>query len=142
VILSVDPARSPGEVAALYSRLRRRVVGARHRDLGEKHLQLAMFTAMRPRKEPLAAPMAAWNKRFPKRGKRDWLYASSSSFGRDRRQARLRILGPAFAPALADPAFYRIAGFDSSDAEQLAELDLVELSLSGQDSMIPRDWFA
>jgi hypothetical protein len=137
VIISVDPARSPGEVAEIYGRLRRRVVGQRHRDLTEKHLWLAMFAVMRSHKESIAAQMVVWNKSFP-----TWKYDNLSNFGRDRGQARRRILHPPFAAEVGDSDFYRKLGYGAGDAEQLAKLDLEELLLSGEDTMMPRRRFA
>jgi hypothetical protein len=44
IALTIDPALSPQEVAEHYRQIRQEIMPARHRDLSEKHLQLALFS--------------------------------------------------------------------------------------------------
>jgi hypothetical protein len=94
--LTVDPALSPKEVAVLYRRVRAVTgVGARHRELSEKHIQLALFGA-----EPAqdgrtwAVRMAEWNAAHP-----DWAYGVASNFAHDCLQAQRRLLDVTSAEA-------------------------------------------
>ena len=48
IVLTIDPALSPKEVMDKYRAERTQLAGNRHRDLSEKHLQLAAFTSSRP----------------------------------------------------------------------------------------------
>ncbi len=89
VILTVDPGCSPRQVADAYQKVRRNLVGPRHRELSEKHLVLAQFGAERKKGETLAHAMKQWNKRYPK-----WQYRTVTNFGRDVTKARQRLLQP------------------------------------------------
>ncbi len=94
ISLTVDPALSPREVADHYSRIRREIVGARHRELTEKHMRLAIFAAERPG-ESLLKGMTAWNKKYP-----SWKYKTETNFGRDCSQAIKRLLHPDYGPKI------------------------------------------
>jgi hypothetical protein len=88
ITLHVDPTTSPSEVAEQYARLRRWQYGERHRDLSEKHTQLALFAATEPQHTTWAARMTRWNAEHT-----DWTYTEVSNFSRDCLQARRRLLG-------------------------------------------------
>jgi hypothetical protein len=91
ITLTIDPTLTPREVAKHYAYVRQKVLGKRHRPLSEKHIRLAMFSAMRPEEETWAERMAAWNKEYPK-----WRYTFEqvSNFRRDCLQAQRRLLHP------------------------------------------------
>lgn len=93
IALSIDPRVSPREVTAEYGRVRRRLLGARHRDQSEKHLTLAAFCASRADGEKLSKQMAAWNAKYP-----TWKYTGVTNFGRDKLQALQRLLRPTWHP--------------------------------------------
>ena len=86
--LAVRPDVSPRELLEIYSRVRRQVVRGRQRDLSEKHLRLALFTATRPGKT-WAESMAAWNELQP-----GWRYKNERNFRRDCVHAFERMLRP------------------------------------------------
>jgi hypothetical protein len=88
ITLHVDPTMSPSEVAEQYAALRRWLYGERHRDLTEKHTQLALFAATEPKHTTWAARMARWNAAHA-----DWRYTEVSNFSRDCLQAQRRLLG-------------------------------------------------
>jgi hypothetical protein len=88
ITLHVDRTTSPSEVAEQYARLRRWLYGERHRDLSEKHTQLALFAASEPKHTTWAARMARWNAAHA-----DWPYTEVSNFSRDCLQAQRRLLG-------------------------------------------------
>lgn len=96
VILTIDPALSPREVAERYREARKRFVGTRHRSMSQKHSTLVLFMNSRPAGETYAQSMAAWNKQF-----RKWRYRQVTNFGRDVQVARQRLLG-------AGPGKFRI----------------------------------
>ncbi len=95
ISLTVDPALSPREVADHYRRVRAEIVGGRHRELSEKHMRLATFTAARPASETLRQRMVAWNRKYP-----DWRYKTETNFGRDCKQAIQRLLHPDYGPQI------------------------------------------
>src|SRR5258706_5403685 len=88
IVLTVDPTLSPREVTDKYRKARQYLVGEYHREVSEKHLQLALFAATQLRGESLATRMAAWNQRFPQ-----WAYSRESNFGWDSSQAKRRVVG-------------------------------------------------
>ena len=87
--LTIDPTMSPREVAEEYRRFRQWFVGPRHRDLSDKHTQLALFFVKHPKAtEAWADLMALWNQEHP-----EWAYEDASTFGRDCAQAQRRLMG-------------------------------------------------
>jgi hypothetical protein len=88
IVLEIDPTLAPKEVGEYYRRIRQEVVGARHREMTDKHLQLALFAAMRPDGETWAKRMAEWNETYPA----EWEYEDSAQFAHDCIQARKRLL--------------------------------------------------
>jgi hypothetical protein len=88
IVLTIDPTLSPQEVAEHYRGIRRDVIVGRHRDLSEKHLQLAIFAAKQPEDEIWADKMAEWNKTHPA----EWKYEEISNFAHDCLQAHRRLL--------------------------------------------------
>lgn len=98
VILSIDPALSPREVADYYRLIRRSAFGGmRHRPQTEKHIQLALFSALRPKGETWAEQMAAWNAEHP-----EWRYAEVTNFHRDCTTAQRRLLRPNWGQGAGD----------------------------------------
>lgn len=95
ISLTIDPALSPREVADHYRRFRGEILGGRHRELSEKHMRLATFTAARPTGETLRQRMVAWNKEYP-----GWSYKRETNFGRDCQQAIQRLLHPDYGPEI------------------------------------------
>lgn len=89
IVLSIDPTTSPELVVDYYSFARRHLVGTHHRAMSEKHMFLAAIVAERPKDETLAAQMKVWNRMYP-----TWRYSSVTNFGRDRIQARRRLMDP------------------------------------------------
>jgi len=92
IALTVDPATTPREVAAVYAKHRRELVGRRYRPLSEKHLALLAFGAEERAKVPPTkwkAIFAQWNGEHPK-----WQYTSAHLLARDWRVARARVLRP------------------------------------------------
>ena len=87
IVLTIDPALSPQEVAEHYRQLRQEIMPARHRDLSEKHLQLAAFSGTHPRLGTWQQKMVKWNSDHP-----DWKYKEASNFAHDCLQARRRVL--------------------------------------------------
>ena len=87
IVLTIDPALSPQEVAEHYRQLRQEIMPARHRDLSEKHLQLAAFSGTHPRLGTWQQKMVEWNSKHP-----DWKYKEASNFAHDCLQARRRVL--------------------------------------------------
>ena len=87
IVLTIDPALSPQEVAEHYRQLRQEIMPARHRDLSEKHLQLAAFSGTHPRLGTWQQKMVEWNSIHP-----DWAYKEASNFAHDCLQARRRVL--------------------------------------------------
>ncbi len=87
IVLTIDPALSPQEVAEHYRQLRQEIMPARHRDLSEKHLQLAAFSGTHPRLGTWQQKMVEWNSNH-----RDWAYKEASNFAHDCLQARRRVL--------------------------------------------------
>ena len=66
IVLTIDPALSPQEVAEHYRQIRQEIMPARHRDLSEKHLQLAAFSGTHPRLGTWQQKMVKWNSEPPR----------------------------------------------------------------------------
>jgi len=88
VIMQLDPAMSPREVANLYRQIRLKYFGGRHRSMSEKHVELAKFWSSVEEDAPWKAVMQEWNKLHPR-----WAYKREQNFERDCGQARRRLLG-------------------------------------------------
>ena len=99
--MTVDPALSPREVADYYRERREEIVGKRHRDLSEKHMQLALSAATRPEGQTLGQSMEIWNQEHP-----DWSYKAVTNFGKDCKNALRRLLHPytEWIPSTAPPS--------------------------------------
>ena len=90
ITLTIDPATTPREVAAVYAKHRHALLGSRYRPLSEKHLALLAFGAEeRANGTKWKAIFAKWNGERP-----DWSYTSSHLLARDYRVARERVLRP------------------------------------------------
>jgi hypothetical protein len=88
IVLTIDPALSPKEVAEQYRMARQEAIAGRHRELSEKHMQLAIFAAKHSDNETWAEKMAEWNKTHPE----EWRYGEVANFSHDCLQARRRLL--------------------------------------------------
>ena len=88
VIMRLDPAMSPREVAGLYRQVQLRYFGRRHRSLSPKHVELAKFWSSLQEGAPWKEVMQQWNELHPR-----WAYKREQNFGRDCVQARRRLLG-------------------------------------------------
>jgi hypothetical protein len=88
IVLDIDPTLSPAEVARHYRRSRKKMIATHHRNLSEKHMQLAIFNSMRPDNETWAIKMDEWNKTQQV----EWKYKTVSNFAHDCIQARNRLL--------------------------------------------------
>lgn len=88
IVLTVDPSLSPREVTDRFRAARKTFYQHRHRELSDKHVQLALFAALDAPEDTVAARMATWNNRFP-----DWAYKQESNFSRDSLQAQRRLIG-------------------------------------------------
>lgn len=89
IVLEIDPTMSPREVGEYYRSIRQEVQGTRHRDMTDKHLQLAIFAAARPDGETWAKRMDEWNRTQSN----EWEYEDSTQFAHDCILARKRLLG-------------------------------------------------
>lgn len=92
ITLAADPALSPREVAEGYGRIRRQVLGGRHRYLTEKHLQIALFTMKHSGDETWAEQMSDWNREHPQ-----WPYNAPTNYARDASQAHRRMPHPTYS---------------------------------------------
>lgn len=88
IVLDVDPALSPREIAMHYRRSRKEIMAARHRNLSEKHMQLALFDSKQPKTETWAIKMDGWNRTHQV----EWKYEEVSNFAHDCLQAQRRLL--------------------------------------------------
>jgi hypothetical protein len=91
VIMTIDPASTPTEVADAYRQARRQVVAKFPREMDERHLWLAVFASGRSPGESYGDQMAVWNDRYPQ-----WAYGDVQKFGRDHRRALQRLLQRAY----------------------------------------------
>ena len=92
IVLRIDPACTPQEVAAAYRAYRRERFG-RVKHLSPTHCRLAVFAATHVDLAP-AERMATWNQAAPRKER----YHRLATFNRDCRQAQLRLteFGPQF----------------------------------------------
>ena len=81
VTITVDPLTTPREVSELYSPLRAKLLKRKPKQLSEKQMHLAGFTAEHDTLDP--GIMKAWNVEYSK-----WKYRRFSIFSRDSRRAR------------------------------------------------------
>jgi transposase-like protein len=88
VIMRLDPAMSPREVAGMYRQIRLSYFGSRHRSMSQKHIELAKFWSSVQDDTPWREVMQQWNKLHPR-----WAYKREQNFERDCVQARKRLLG-------------------------------------------------
>jgi len=84
--ITIDPITTPRELAQRYAKLRAKLLGRKPRQLSEKHLRLAGFTAAKYG-ELDHNVMETWNRNFP-----TWRYRRFSIFSRDARRAVDRLL--------------------------------------------------
>jgi hypothetical protein len=96
VIMQVDPAMNPREVASLYREIRLKHFGQRHRSMSPKHIELAKFWGSVSESAPWKEVMQQWNQLHP-----DWAYKREQNFERDCTQARRRLLGQ--SPVVMNP---------------------------------------
>jgi len=91
VVLEIDAAMTPREVADAYLEARRALTEERPRMLSEKHLALATWIAEQPLNDLRSSKerMRAWNKGKRKRG---WTYNRPENFARDVEAAERRLL--------------------------------------------------
>ena len=123
ITLTVDPVLSPREVAEQYARVRERVVGPRHRELSQKHLKLALFTAgpLAKAAKTWAERMALWNTYVAKPS--EWDYTNWRMFARDYDQARKRLLDAFPRRSAAQPMGYELDGGPVEAGQEQAEED-------------------
>jgi hypothetical protein len=91
IVLTVDPAVSPAELAERYQEVRARVVSQRYRSLSTKHLLLAAFIAERPDEETWEQKRLEWNKQYPQ-----YRYGQVTNFSRDASRAINHLLNPKY----------------------------------------------
>ena len=90
IVLSIDPATSPDEVAEHYRRFRKKLIPSRQREITEKHLLLAFFIRTTGREdETWGEAMVRWNQQFPQ-----WTYQQETNFARDANLVIRRLLDP------------------------------------------------
>lgn len=87
--LDLDPRLSSQEVAKFYASLRQVVFPGRDRDMGDKHLELAVFLAEYPTGRTWPELMEVWNREK----KKEWAYNDFRWFARDARSAWERVTG-------------------------------------------------
>lgn len=87
IILDIDPALTVTEVAQHYKRSKEKIIGEHHRNLGDKHAQLALVDPPQ-KKETWLMKMNEWNKTQ----KAEWRYQTYQNFAHECKQARARLL--------------------------------------------------
>lgn len=88
LVMTVDPALSPGALASLYQEQRKQLLtGERHRDLNARHRTLAWHYALN-RSVPWQEQMRRWNETQ----RVDWRYTEVRNFHRDSTWAAKRLL--------------------------------------------------
>lgn len=87
--LDLDPRLSSQEVAKFYSSLRQKVFQGRDRDMGDKHLELAVFLAEYPTGRTWKELMDIWNQEKEE----EWAYNDWRWFSRDAAAAWERVTG-------------------------------------------------
>lgn len=120
VVLEIDLALTPRQVADRYRRMRREWLGARLRALSPKHLSLAGFIAQRPADELWPDRLRAWNRAHPP----DWKYKNEAYFKRDSLVARQRLLASAltFGPEVEAESHKRRPRVDDNSGETMREV--------------------
>jgi hypothetical protein len=89
ITLEIDPSVAPRELAEMYATVRAQFISGRHRDLGEKHTELALQKMSGAAQAGTwASRMAAWNAEHP-----EWAYTEVANYAHDTLQARRRLLG-------------------------------------------------
>jgi hypothetical protein len=88
IVLEIDPVVLPKVVTEYYRNLRKEMRARRHRNLSEKHMQLALFASRRTKSETWAEKMDEWNKNYQV----EWRYKEVSNFAHDCLQAQRRLL--------------------------------------------------
>ncbi len=83
VSLAVDLQVTPEELARKYRAIRSKILGPRHRSLGEKHCRLAVFALKNPDLNQDA--LREWNNQHPA-----WSYTKVSRFAKEARLAKQR----------------------------------------------------
>ena len=88
--MEIDPTLTPEEVAEQYKKLRAPLIGARYRQMSEKHLRLAEFYGgHKPEGTTWDALMEKWNHSQDL----GWRYIRFETFARDCKQAWQRLMG-------------------------------------------------
>jgi hypothetical protein len=96
LVLTVDPAVTPQELAEAYSRMRAKVTPTRPRSLSIKHIRLALFSTEASDKDSWERKMQYWNDMYPEAQYPGYTYNDRRLFRRDVLQARDRLLHPPY----------------------------------------------
>jgi hypothetical protein len=88
IVLTIDPALAPEEVADAYREARRHQGVDKLRQISRRHAILGSWTF--DRDEPWADQMREWNSEHP-----EWVYTAVSNFRRDAARAQRRLMYPA-----------------------------------------------
>jgi hypothetical protein len=134
IILIVDPAKTPEQVANAYRRVRKKVVRVFPRTIDAKSQMLALLTLKPPEYKSLEDLMGRWNSLFfePKEKPaedspyRNWWYDDPQQFGRDRRRAIQRLLHPKYRSPTDDEIDLEDDLTDDADADADADDDHAE----------------
>jgi hypothetical protein len=94
--LTLDLSVPPDQLVRRYQEIRKLVFAGRHRELSDKHSELAAFSSGRPPRERWAQKMEVWNETYGSTHSR-WKYTQEKNFARDCRKAVQRTLGGKFA---------------------------------------------
>ena len=129
IVLAIDPAMTPREVAEEYAKIRAMVAGTRHRNLSDKHKLLAGFSSTRPEAESWEDRMASWNEHHA-RGKDysvhdpAWEYADLKMFTRDCKAAYRRLLHPQYK-TITQPLSFRDQGYGFKQVPTREKIHLI-----------------
>ena len=98
IILTIDPAQTPKQVADSYRMFRNQLVKKHPRAISEKHLNLALYFRTDEVEETWALRMDRWNQLCDgKHLNPEWKYDNSAIFKRDFNQAQKRLLNPEYS---------------------------------------------
>jgi hypothetical protein len=91
IVITVDPAVTPDDLADYYAKARAELKTARYRAISEKHLQLAIFMEQASELDSWEIRLEEWNRQFP-----EYSYDNGYEFQRDARKVRERLLHPQY----------------------------------------------
>lgn len=94
IVMKIDPAVPPKDVAEHYQSLRKTLVLKRPRSMGARHLWLAAFMAEQ-QDDTWDHSMKVWNKAWSEK-QPEWRYSQLSNFIRDAVKARKALLYPEY----------------------------------------------